>query len=74
MRQYILWQRLIRCMQIYQQKEAAGDEINFTELALDGGFYDHAHLTKTVRRMLDTTPSMLSNAKNLELRYCFDCG
>ena len=42
-----------------------------SEMATGAGFYDHAHFTRTLRRMTDYTPSMLTDPASVE--RC-DCG
>src|SRR5262245_55750250 len=57
LRPYILWLRLQR----------AGGELmrgaTATEAAHNAGFSDAAHMTRTSRRMLGTTPSELTNRR-----------
>jgi len=54
MRQYLLWLRLRHAMRL----NAEGRTL--TEIALGAGFYDHAHLTRTARRMVEFAPSVLN--------------
>jgi AraC-like DNA-binding protein len=54
LRPYILWLRL----QLASSEPVAGTDI--TEIAQRAGFSDGAHLTRTLRRMLGTTPSEIA--------------
>jgi len=54
LRHYILWLRL----QLASRELAAGTSI--TETAHRAGFSDGAHLTRTFRRMMGTTPSEIA--------------
>jgi AraC-like DNA-binding protein len=54
LRPYILWLRL----QLASSELVAGTDI--TEIAQRAGFSDGAHLTRTFRRMLGTTPSEIA--------------
>ena len=67
-RPYILWLRLQR---------AACDLINgasVTSAAHEAGFSDAAHLTRTYRRMLGTTPSDLALRKRVSQGLSVDAG
>ena len=58
-RPYILWLRL------QQASCQLMDGVNVTTAAQNAGFSDAAHLTRTFRRMLGTTPSELALRKRL---------
>ncbi|HEY1075833.1 MAG TPA: helix-turn-helix transcriptional regulator [Fontimonas sp.] len=64
LRQFLLWLRIRHAMKLWAQGKSLGD------IAHGAGFYDHAHFTRTLRRMTDYTPSMLTNPALVE-RY--DC-
>lgn len=64
-RQYLLWLRIRHAMKLWAQGRS------LVEIAHGAGFYDHAHFTRTVRRMTDYAPSMLTNPALVQ-RY--DCG
>jgi AraC family transcriptional regulator len=52
-RTYVLWQRLQRVIQTVRTEKS------LTHAALDAGFADAAHMTRTFRRMAGIAPSML---------------
>lgn len=54
MRQYLLWLRLRHAMRL------GAEGRTLTEIALGAGFYDHAHFTRTARRMIEFAPSVLN--------------
>lgn len=53
MRRYILWLRIGYAIKLW----VAGQ--NLIDIALEAGFSDQAHYTRTLRRMVDFAPSML---------------
>lgn len=55
LRQYLLWLRLRHAARLWAQGRS------LSEMALGAGFYDHAHFTRTLRRMTDYAPSMLTD-------------
>jgi len=50
-RRHVLWQRVLRVL------DAGSTASNLATAALDAGFADHAHLTRTFRRFLGRAPS-----------------
>ncbi len=57
-RRYILWLRLFRAL------EAAGRGVSLTTAAHETGFADAAHLSRTFRRMLGISPSVIVGSMN----------
>lgn len=55
-RNYLLWRRLLRALKALQ------DGANVTDAALDAGFADTAHLSRSFRRVLGAAPSELRRA------------
>lgn len=55
-RNYLLWRRLLRALKALQ------DGANVTCAALDAGFADTAHLSRSFRRVLGAAPSELRHA------------
>lgn len=53
MRQYILWLRIRYAIKLWMEGKT------LIEIALESGFSDQAHFTRTLRRMVDFAPSML---------------
>lgn len=53
MRQYILWLRIRYAIKLWMQGKT------LIEIALESGFSDQAHFTRTLRRMVDFAPSLL---------------
>lgn len=53
MRQYILWLRIRYAIKLWMQGKS------LIEIAMESGFSDQAHFTRTLRRMVDFAPSML---------------
>ena len=66
-RQYLLWLRIRHAMRYWAQGKT------LSETALAAGFYDQAHFTRTIRRMTDYAPSMLSDPENIHRVDCSDC-
>jgi len=60
--QYILWHRLLLAARMTQDRQS------FTDISVESGFYDQAHFTRTVRRMLGISPTALYG----QVYYCFD--
>lgn len=52
---YMLWARIRRALQLI----AANEEMRLAEVAVEAGFADQAHLTRTFKRMFGVTPAML---------------
>lgn len=53
MRQYILWLRIRHAIKLWIEGKT------LIEIAVESGFSDQAHFTRTLRRMVDFAPSML---------------
>ena len=64
-RQYLLWLRIRYAMRFWAQG------CSLSEIALAAGFYDQAHFSRTMRRMTDYAPSMLSDPQAV---VRVDCG
>lgn len=58
-RRHVLWQRLLR---LVSAPKLTG---NLAAAALDAGFSDHAHMTRTFRRFLGRAPSQHLPAPNV---------
>lgn len=65
LREYLLWLRIRHAMKLWARGRS------LAEIAHGAGFYDHAHFTRTLRRMTDYTPSMLTKPALVQR---FDCG
>jgi AraC family transcriptional regulator, arabinose operon regulatory protein len=59
LRQYLLWLRIRHAMRLWAQGQT------LAEIATGAGFYDHAHFTRTLRRMTDYAPSMLTDPRSV---------
>jgi AraC family transcriptional regulator, arabinose operon regulatory protein len=59
LRQYLLWLRIRHAMRLWAQGRT------LAEIATGAGFYDHAHFTRTLRRMTDYAPSMLTDPRSV---------
>lgn len=57
-KQYILWQKLMRAIQYMMDGE------NLTDAAIVAGFSDSAHLSRTFKRMFGVTPSEIFKNSN----------
>lgn len=66
-RQYLLWLRIRHAMRFWAEGQS------LSEIALAAGFYDQAHFTRTIRRMTDYAPSMISDPDQVVRHYC-ECG
>lgn len=66
-RQYLLWLRIRHAMRYWAQGRA------LSEIALAAGFYDQAHFTRTIRRMTDYAPSMISDPEKMLRFLCEGC-
>ncbi len=66
LRQYLLWLRLRQAARLWAQGKS------LSEVALGAGFYDHAHFTRTLRRMTDYAPSMLKDPRSVVRCDCAD--
>ncbi|MDX1496687.1 MAG: AraC family transcriptional regulator [Salinisphaeraceae bacterium] len=66
MGQYILWLRLFNAAKAWDEGQS------ITEAAHAAGFYDQSHYTRTMRKMLDITPSTLTRNPQLEIHRCWE--
>lgn len=65
MRQYLLWRRLYETVRLWDEG------MTMTDAAHAAGFYDQAHYTRTMRRMLDVTPSQFANNPQLNIHHAW---
>lgn len=65
MGQYLLWRRLYESVRLW------GEGMSMTEAAHAAGFYDQPHYTRTMRRMLDVTPSQVARNASLNIHHCW---
>lgn len=65
MGQYLLWRRLFEAARLWDEG------LSITEAAHEAGFYDQSHYTRTMRRMLDVTPSGIARDANLQIHHCW---
>lgn len=62
---YLLWRRLYESVRLWDEG------MNMTDAAHAAGFYDQSHYTRTMRRMLDVTPSQIANDPTLVIHHCW---
>lgn len=62
---YVLWHRLYLAAQHWQSGHS------LTDAAMAAGFYDQAHYSRTVKRMLGMAPSMISNPDTTAIHHCW---
>lgn len=60
-RQYLLWKKIETAARFHAEGHSLLDISNYS------GFYDQAHFTRTVRRMLDIPPSVLTDSRNIQV-------
>ena len=63
-RQYLLWRRLRQAAALWDEGRSLSD------LAVAAGFYDQAHFTRTVKRMLAIAPSLLADPGRTVVHNC----
>lgn len=63
-RQFLLWKKLESAAKLHAQG------LSLSDVAAEAGFYDQAHFTRTVRRMLDLPPSVVTNSRNIQAILC----
>lgn len=63
--QYLLWRRLFEAARLWDEGQS------ITEAAHAAGFYDQAHYSRTMRKMLDITPSSLTRNPQLQIHRCW---
>lgn len=66
MGQYLLWRRLFEAARLWDEGQS------MTEAAHAAGFYDQSHYTRTMRKMLDITPSAITRNPRLRIHRCWD--
>ena len=62
--EYVLWRRLMSALSLVDGRSS------ITEIALRTGFYDQAHLTRTVRRMVELAPSFINDFNQTRVHVC----
>lgn len=64
--EYVLWRRLMHGLTLVDGRHT------ITEIAHRTGFYDQAHLTRTVRRMVELAPSFITDFSRTRVHVCPD--
>jgi AraC-like DNA-binding protein len=67
MREYVLWRRIMAGLAMVDGRSTIAD------IAQRTGFYDQAHLTRTVRRMVELAPSFFNDFNQTQVHVCNDC-
>ena len=62
--EYVLWRRLMTALTLVDGRST------IAEIALRTGFYDQAHLTRTVRRMVELAPSLINDFNQTRVHVC----
>lgn len=62
--EYVLWRRLMYALTLVDGRST------ITEIAHRTGFYDQAHLTRTVRRMVELAPSFFNDLSQTRVHQC----
>ena len=65
MGQYLLWRRLFEAARLWDEG------LSMAEAAHAAGFYDQSHYTRTMRKMLDVTPSGIAGNAALKIHHCW---
>jgi AraC-like DNA-binding protein len=65
--EYVLWRRLMSALTLVDGRSTVA------EIAQRTGFYDQAHLTRTVRRMVELAPSFINDFNQTRVHVC-ECG
>ena len=63
-REYVLWRRLMSALTLVDGRAT------IAEIAQRTGFYDQAHLTRTVRRMVELAPSFVNDFSQTRVHVC----
>jgi AraC-like DNA-binding protein len=63
-REYVLWRRLMVALTLVDGRNS------LAEIAQRTGFYDQAHLTRTVRRMVELAPSFITDFSQTRVHLC----
>lgn len=66
--EYVLWRRLMAALALVDGRSTVA------EIAQRTGFYDQAHLTRTVRRMVELAPSLINDFRQTRVHVCADAG
>lgn len=62
--EYVLWRRLMSALALVDGRSTVA------EIAQRTGFYDQAHLTRTVRRMVELAPSLINDFNQTRVHVC----
>jgi AraC-like DNA-binding protein len=65
--EYVLWRRLMSALTLVDGRSTVAD------IAQRTGFYDQAHLTRTVRRMVELAPSFINDFNQTRVHVCESC-
>lgn len=63
-REYVLWRRLMMALTMVDGRTS------IAEIAQRTGFYDQAHFTRTVRRMVELAPSFITDFNQTRVHVC----
>ncbi|MDF3835705.1 AraC family transcriptional regulator [Cupriavidus basilensis] len=61
LKSYVLWAKILRSVQQFTSSR------RLTDVALDGGFTDAAHMSRTFQRYFGLTPSFLADSSRVEI-------
>ncbi len=61
-KKYLVWNRLRQAINLY-----LNENTNLTDVSLQSGFFDQAHLTKSFKNILGVSPSKVYNSRILQL-------
>ena len=64
--EYVLWRRMMSGLTLVNGRSTVAD------IAQHTGFYDQAHLTRTVRRMVSLAPSLVNDMNQTRVHVCGD--
>ena len=62
--EYVLWRRMMSALTLVDGRST------IAEIAQRTGFYDQAHLTRTVRRMVELAPSFVNDMNQTRVHVC----
>ena len=62
--EYVLWRRMMSALTLIDGRSTVADIAQLT------GFYDQAHLTRTVRRMVSLAPSFVNDMNQTRVHVC----
>ena len=62
--EYVLWRRMMIALRMVDGRSTVA------EIAQRTGFYDQAHLTRTVRRMVELAPSFFNDLNQTRVHVC----